>query len=276
MRVSVLLIASSAAILTAQLTGSAQSALRPLLRRAGEYVVRYHDNLTAVVADELYVQTLTKPPGSTSIERTLRSEFAIVRGDREDGWFAIRDVLEVDGRPVKERSHIDTLLRAPRARLRTAAFAIAAEQAKYNLGDVYRTINVPILPLQFLLPDRQTRFRFRASGTVPGSGPAVSVVAYDERERPTIIRTPDGRSVVSRGTFWIDPANGQVWKTELATDEPRGLKAVITVTYAYEKRLGLMVPLMMAESYVTAEEQITGTATYRNFRRFEAAARIVR
>ena len=254
-------------------TGSAQSDLRSVLRRAGEYVVRYHDSLTTLVADELYVQGLTRT--HTSIERTLRSEFAIVRGDREDGWFAIRDVLEVDGRPVKERSSIDTLLRAPRARLRASAFAIAAEQAKYNLGDVYRTINVPILPLQFLLPDQQSRFKFRASGTASASSPAV-VVTYEERERRTIIRTPNGGSVVSRGMVWIDPTNGQVRKTELFTTEPRGLKAVITVTYEHDTRLGLMVPVTMEELYVTADEQVRATATYSNFRRFEAEARIVR
>lgn len=257
-------------------SASTQSDLRSVLRRAGEYVVRYHDSLTTLVADELYVQTLTKTPAQTITERTLRSEFAIVRGDREDGWFAIRDVLEVDGRAVKERSHIDTLLRAPRARLRASAFAIAAEQAKYNLGGVYRTINVPILPLQFLLPDQRSRFRFRASGTASASGTAVTVVTYEERERPTIIRTPNGRSVVSRGMFWIDPTNGQVWKTELLTNEPRGLQARITVTYEHVERLGVMVPVTMEEVYMTADELVTATATYSNFRRFEAEARIVK
>jgi hypothetical protein len=271
-----LVLTSALALLITGPAVSIESDLRSVLRRTGEYVEEYHDNLTTVVADELYVQRLSRGSAGETQTRTLKSELAIARGETEDGWFAIRDVLEVDGQPVGERSQIDALLRVPRARLRTAAFAIAVEQMKYNLGAVSRTINVPTLPLMFLLPDHQTRFRFRSGGTATMSGTTVILISYEERERPTIIRTPNGRSVVSRGTLWIDQAKGRVLKTELVTNEPRGLKAVITVDYEYDTRLNLLVPATMSESYATAEEEITTTATYSNFRRFEADARIVR
>jgi hypothetical protein len=224
----------------------------------------------------VYVQRHTRKGDRHTEERTLRSEFAIVRGARKDeGWFAIRDILEVDGQPIQERARIRELLTAPRERVRAAAFAIAAEQMKYNLGNVYRTINVPTLPLDFLLPDRQRRFRFRLMERGDAERADVSV-AYDERERPTIIRTPDGRNVVSRGTFRIDPASGRVLETELVTTEPRGLRATITVAYEHDARLGFLVPVSMQESYVTAESEIAASATYRNFRRFETGSRIVR
>ena len=273
---AVLLTSCLAIELNAAAAASIQRDMRTLLRRAGEYVVAYHESLTALVADELYVQTLTAYGGNEPVERTLRSEVALVRGESDDGWFAIRDVLEVDGRRIEERSGIETLLKVPRTRLRAAAFASAASQTKYNLGNVYRTINVPTLPLMFLLPDNQRRFRFREvrSGTAPGAGEIV--VSYEERERPTIIRTPGGRSIVSRGQVWIDPSSGQIRKTELGTNEPRDLKTLISVTYRYEPRLNLLVPVTMLESYVTPTEQIAATATYSNFRRFEADARIVR
>ena len=260
---------------TAEPAASRQNDVRTLLRRAGQYVVGYHERLTAVVAEERYVQRLTRTGDDVSDERTLRSEFAIVRGDADDGWLAIRDVLDVDGKPVEERSRIEALLRAPRAQLKAAAFAMAAEQAKYNLGDVFRTINVPTLPLLFLLPDRQSRFRFRPV-YAPGPAPAsVAGVSYEERERPTIIRTPNGRSVVSRGRLWLDPA-GRVMKTELITAEPRGLRVMITVSYDFDARLQLLVPVSMQESYVTADMEISASATYTNFRRFETDSRIIR
>ena len=271
-RLSVVAAGVSFVLLNAAPAASRQDDVRILLRRAGQYVLDYHQRLAAVVAEELYVQRLTEPGDA---ERTLRSEFAIVQGDRDDGWLAIRDVLEVDGEPVGERSRIDALLRAPRTQLRAAASAIAAEQAKYNLGDVYRTINVPTLPLLFLLPDNQSRFRFRPLRAPAGPVAGAEGVSYEERDRPTIIRTPNGRNVVSRGTMWIDPA-GRVLRTELVTTEPRGLRAVITVTYEEDARLRLLVPVSMRESYVTADAEIAATATYSNFRRFETESRIIR
>jgi hypothetical protein len=276
--VSIRLRSHAAVLLTGGLVAlpSIQPDMRTLLRRAGAYVVSYHESLTALVADELYVQSLTSRQSGETVERTIRSQFAIVGGERDEGWFVIRDVIEVDGYPVQERSGIEGLLKVPRTRLRASAFAAAGEQTKYNLGQVYRTINVPTLPLTFLLPENQKRFRFNATRSETTAGASVSVIRYEERDRPTIIRTPSGRSIVSRGTLWIDPPSGQVRKTELVTDEPRGLTTVIGVVYEREARLNLLVPARMTESYETADERITATATYSNFRRFEAEARIVR
>jgi hypothetical protein len=253
-----------------------QAQVRNTVRLAGDYVQNYHDTLTTIVADEVYVQRVDRSSGAAFEERTLKSEFAIVRGDGDEEAYAIRDVREVDGHPVSERAAMDALLRAPRGRLRSAALAMAIDQMKYNLGNVYRTINVPTLPLMFLLPDRQHRFRFRSGGSAAMPGMQLAVVTYEERDRPTIIRTPSGRSVVARGTLWIEALNGRVWKTELVTNEPRGLKAVVSVIYGHEARLNLLVPTTMHESYETRDERITATATYSNYRRFETDARIVR
>jgi hypothetical protein len=267
-------VAASAVMLLG--AADAPTDVRLLLERAGRYVLDYHDSLTTLVADEVYVQRLRDGRTGTTTERTLRSQFAIARGESDDGWFAIRDIRDVDGAVAGERSKVEALLEAPRSRLRAVAFALAAEQSKYNLGRVYRTINVPILPLLFLLPDRQPRFRFRAVGEDEISGIPVTVLSYEERDRPTIIRTPTGRSVVARGKLWVDPSNGAVRKTELLTNEPRGLRAVISVSYERDARLELLVPMAMHESYVTADEEITASATYSNFRRFETDTRIVR
>ena len=48
--------------------------------------------------------------------------------------------------------------------------ALADQQARHNLGDLYRTINVPTLALGFLLPDRQPRFRYKRSGSTDVRG----------------------------------------------------------------------------------------------------------
>ena len=254
----------------------AEPDLAILLRRAGEYVRSYHETLTTVVAEEMYVQRVTRPNEDDEV-RTLKSEFALVRGaPGEDLWLAIRDVVEVDGSRIAEQSRLNALLTGARGSLRAAALAIATEQAKYNIGGIFRTINVPTLPLEFLLPDRRSRFRFTRTGPVALSGIDASAVAYEERSRPTIIRTPNGRDVVSKGMVWIDQTTGQVLKTELTTVGPRGLRAVITVSYGLEPRLGFLVPVTMHETYSAGATQIGAVATYSNFRRFETESRIVR
>jgi hypothetical protein len=236
----------------------------------------YHETLTTIVADEMYVQRATRLTEDEQ-ERTLKSEFALVRGaPGENLWLAIRDVVEVDGKRIAEQSRLHALLTGARGSLRAAALAIATEQAQYNLGDIFRTINVPTLPLEFLLPDRRSRFRFTRTETVALSGSSASAVSYEERSRPTIIRTPNGRDVVSKGMVWIDQTTGQVLKTELNTVGPRGLRAIITVTYGLEPRLGFLVPVTMHELYSAGATQISAVATYSNFRRFETESRIVR
>ncbi len=135
---------------------------------------------------------------------------------------------------------------------------------------------MPTLPLEFLLPDRQPRFRFKRAGTITLSGVDAIAVSFEEHSRPTIIRTPNGRDVVSKGMLWIDGRNGQVWKTELSTSEPRGVRAVITVTYELEPRLKMLVPVTMRETYSARGTEVSAVATYSNFRRFETESRIVR
>ena len=269
------LLATGIALAAAPLLAE-DSDLSIVLRRAGEYVRSYHETLTTVVADELYVQRANRM-NEEEETRTLKSEFALVRGaPGENLWLAIRDVVEVDGQRIVEQSRLNALLTGARGNLRAAALTIATEQAKYNLGDIFRTINVPTLPLEFLLPDRRSRFRLRRTGTVAMSGIGASALTYQEHSHPTIIRTPNGRDVVSKGMFWIDHTTGQVLQTELITAGPRGLRAVITVTYGFEPRLGILVPITMHESYSAGATRISAVATYSNFRRFETESRIVR
>jgi hypothetical protein len=275
-RTLIVLLAGAAALAgSARKDAGAPTDLSTLLRRAGEYSRSYHETLTTVVAEETYFQRAS-PTGKSEETRTLKSEFALVRGaPGENMWLAIRDVMEVDGRRIADHSRLNTLLTGTQGSLRSAARAIADEQAKYNLGYVYRTINVPTLTLEFLLPDRQRRFRFKQAGSMTAFGIDTTSVSFEERSRPTIIQTVDGRDVVSRGTVWIAP-DGQVVKTELITAGIRDLRVVIAVTYEFEPRLNMLLPVTMHESYSARNLQITAVATYRNFRRFETDARIVR
>jgi hypothetical protein len=262
--------------------------LDDLLDRAGSYVVEYHQRLAAIVAEEHYVQrsvtTATgaqQQPGGKNVEqRTLRSDFMLLPGMAgEEAWFAFRDIFEVDGQPVSsQRGRLEEWLSGPRTHLMRNARALALEQARYNLGPITRTINVPTLALEILMPARQERFRFRRTGTEHVNGIEATVVIFEERRRPTMIRTPEGRDLRARGTLWMEPASGRVVRTELRTGE-RGrdpVEGTIVVEYAFVPRLDLLVPVRMDERYTGRGTEISCAATYSNFRRFETEARIIR
>jgi len=210
----------------------------------------------------------------------MRSEFMLVRGGGEEGmWLAFRDVLDVNGHATEsQRGRLEQWLTQASGTFRERARALALEQARYNLGDIVRTINVPTLPLEFLLAERQARFRFKAAGEATMNGVKVLIISFEERERPTLIRTPTGDNVPARGAFWIDPVTGRVFSSELRTGEKERnrLRATIRVTYEVEPKLSMLVPVLMAETYQSSTIQIAATARYSNYRRFETKARLVR
>jgi hypothetical protein len=263
---------------------SPEPALKTVLQRAGAYAADYHERFTALVAEERYVQRVGPDPararggGAIEQERILRSDYVIVRDFAgSNSWLGVRDVFDVDGEPVNaDRTRLQSLLGDTTRPLAARVRALADLQAKYNLGDLYRTINVPTLALEFLLPDRQPRFHFKHTGSTVFRGVAVWIVRFEERDRPTIIRTPEGRDVRSSGAFWIDPSNGAVLRSELRTGQIPGrpLHSIIIVSYTRNARFDMFLPDDMNELYLSGRTRIEGHATYTNFRRFETEVRI--
>ena len=266
--------------------------LRTVMARAGAYVAKYQQDFSLLLADERYLQEVRSAEkratgdakqasgaaGTTTERRVLVSEFALVRVQDADRalWLAFRDVVEVNGRAVRDREErLQRLFRAPPADALAQAQAIAFASARYNLGDVVRTVNVPTLALEFLEAAAQTRSRFGRKTEETFEGAHAWVVSFEERTRPARIRTLQGQDVKTKGLVWIDPGTGRILKTELDPRLQRGLTARITTTFAPDERLGLWVPARMAEVYETQSGTITGEATYTNFRRFETEVRFL-
>src|SRR5215510_15598161 len=177
--------------------------LKTVLGRAGSYVVRFERELATLVAEEHYVQEVT---GSAAERRELRSDLLFISQLRAHRYVQFRDVFEVDGRPLRGRDQ--RLVQLASNPAGASMEQIVTESARYNIGNIERTINVPVLPLMFLLPDNQWRFKFNVpKGTrqppaavkdLPPSpyftvSTEVWIVEYREVERPTIIRFVDRR-----------------------------------------------------------------------------------
>src|SRR5262249_57152998 len=108
-------------------------------------------------------------------------------------------VLRVDGKRVRDRTdRRATLFLEPTGSTADQARRIVADSARYNIGDVIRTVNVPVMPLVFLDPARQTRFTFgRSTNAAPSMSFARNAanawtIQYQEAERNTIIRGTNG------------------------------------------------------------------------------------
>jgi hypothetical protein len=259
--------------------------LKTVLGRAAAYSTDYHQRFKVLVAEEHYLQrvgperTPAEPPRKgLDRERNLKSDYILVPDFAgANTWLGVRDVLEIDGEPVtSDRARLRDLLEDTSRPLASRLRALSDQQARYNIGDLYRTINVPTLPLVFLLPDRQPRFRFKHTGETTYRDTPVWIVSYEEKDRPTIIKTPEGADVTSSGSFWIDPVTGAVLRTELRAGQTPGrpLHSLILVGYAYNSRFEMLLPDDMNELYLTGRSRIEAHATYSNYRRWEAEARI--
>jgi hypothetical protein len=148
--------------------------------------------------------------------------------------------------------------------------------ARFNLGEglIARNINIPTFALEMMNPRIRDRFRVRHIGVDALDGRPGWLLEFRERERPTLVRTPEGRDQASRVTALVDIQTGEVLQTVLTWERVEGSFAVY---YGQAPGSVVPVPIRMAERYDTRSGALVGgEATYANFRQFETSARIIR
>jgi hypothetical protein len=268
----------------------APSAQKAIAQRAADYVADYQRELTAIVADEEYVQDVRSQvpqvPGAPRSRSTTGEVFFIFTAPSR-GWMAIRDVRTVDGAPAPERTDV-------RATLATLPVTQVGEQmrsynARYNIGRITRNINEPTLALLSLAEAHRSRFRFETKTREDVDGHALIWLAFQEKETPTLIRSLQGRPVFMKGELLVEMANGRIWESRL-TATVEATRVELVTNYRFDERLGLMLPTVFRELYEQGKaaaqtrmqqpgtnlehEQIVCEAKYSNFRRFEVFSRI--
>src|SRR5262249_33793786 len=157
-----------AAALVVRAAAQPPPALEAVLARAGAYVVDLQQQLAGIVAGEHYVQNVRPSgvPGFTARSglpserhRELKSDLLLVRPVGANRWVQFRDVFEVDGRPVRDRNQrLMKLFVTPSSATANQAEQIANESSRYNIGNLQRTVNLPVLALAILEPQQQSRF----------------------------------------------------------------------------------------------------------------------
>jgi hypothetical protein len=259
--------------------------LDDVLSRAGAYVIEFQRQLSGIVAEERYVQDVRYPLGSgirynplLPRHRELKSDLLMVKPVGGDRWMQFRDVFEVDGKAIRDRNErLMQLFVSPSASSASQTDRIIQESSRYNIGNLQRTVNVPVLALVVLDPQHQGRFRFKRTDhrdPLLGRGRAhpddVWVIEYQEVQKQTMIRTTNGRDLSARGRFWMEPATGRVLSSELIAEDPT-ISGSIHVDYETEPVTGLLVPVEMRERYDIRRDgsRVDGEASYSHFRQFQ-------
>ena len=272
----------AAVLAAASLQAQAEPPLATVLARAATYVADYQARLAGIVAEEHYrqnVQTTSRGGRTARQFRELRSDVLMVKPAAGEGaWLQFRDVFEVDRKPIRDRDErlYKLFVEAASTEARARAETIQAESARYNIGPIMRTINMPILALLFL--ERKVQpiitFQRKDAGNVKrfaelAAERDVWLIEYKETQDGTLVRGAGNRDIPSHGRLWIDSATGRILRTELVSED-LSVRAVIDVSYRSEAGLDLLVPNEMRENYILrrTESRIDGRAEYSRFRRF--------
>jgi hypothetical protein len=276
-------------------TVGAEGGRDALLEQARACAAAYAQDFVNLLSEERSVQELREPlsvdtvaatpralPGAPAVaeqfptteERTrrrLRANYIVIRADTGLGWVPFRDVIEVDGRPVHDRPErlVELLAGTGPADLARAR-QIVDEGTRHDLGDLSRTMNMPLLGLLFLHPDHMASTGFLRDGEERVGRRRAVVYAFHEVEGGGLVTGPAGERVTSHGRIWIAGDTGAVLKTEHLV-ETGGVQATVTVTYRDEPRLGRLVPDRMEEVYrwTRSSRTLTVTARYEGFRRLD-------
>jgi len=277
-------------LVTAVVTLQAQAPeLDAVLARAATYVSSYQLQLRGLVAEESYAQNVTtsqaqiqrNSPGTRTTTnregRFLKSDLLLVKLGEDDSWLQFRDVFEVDRKPIRDRDQrLYKLFVDGKANAKAMADAIQEESARYNIGPVMRTINIPIMALLFFERSVQPGVEFKKgeAGNVKrftGLAPEerIWMIEFNEVRKGTMVKGANNRDLPSHGKVWIDSASGRILRTSLVTEDTE-LRATIDVVYRAEPGLELLVPAEMREIYNVrrSNARIDGHATYSHYRQF--------
>jgi hypothetical protein len=274
-------VSAAGAALTAQGPDTDRISKELLLGRAGWYVQDFIEKFSNVVAEETYLQDSSVPmqsaallgrAGSMARNRILKSDFLLVSVSSAHDWIPFRDVFEVDAQPIRDREQrLTRLFLKPSEDSLEQANRIQNESARYNLGNMRRTINNPVLALVVVQADFQHRFRYSLGKLDPKVGPGVWIIEYQEEARPAFIRGRSDLDLFSHGRVWIEAETGRVMKTEVLLEQP-SLRARITTSFRFDDRFGIAVPFEMQEEYrFDSGTRVTAVATYDRFRRFDVS-----
>jgi hypothetical protein len=267
----------------------ADADVEAVLNAARDYLTKYRDDLTAVVATERTTQRINRqvpaePKSPRARSTTGEVYFRYVSG--EDSWMAIREVQTLDGAALENRPNLALALQNQDAATVNKTFK--AFNSQFNIGRLVRNFNEPTLALGVLDASRRDHFTFSKKGTKTESGRRLVTVGFKQKANTVpfaydLLMRPAG----VEGEVTVDSTTGAVRKTTIHLTLSN-VRATLETTFEHNAKLDLLVPVRFTELYSDGVE-ITGIATagmgrqyelifceskYSDYKRFSATARI--
>jgi hypothetical protein len=261
----------------------ASSPVDAVVAKAADYIRAYQRELTQILADEEYEQQIVtqtpEEPGMPRRRLTQSEVFFLFAGD----WMAMRDVVTVDGAPLKARPDLKQAL----ASLPTLEVARRFKEynSRYNVGRIVRNFNEPTLSL-LLLDDRyrsNVTFKWRRVQKEK-DGDWVTVEFEERPGAGGLIVDLAGAAAPSKGRFEVHAGTGQIRFAQMVTTIGP-VTAELTTRYGPNAHVGILVPVTFTEHYregaargagsdprtriQSRYEEIRARADYRNYRRFQ-------
>jgi hypothetical protein len=268
-----LLLLLSAAVWCGGLASADAQSAAALVERMHAYIEAYEPKLSALVADEVFDQRHQFRPKFARLRR-LESEIGFLRLPGGGPWLAQRSVRAIDGVPVPGAvAGLDAMLAMTGDDRFARARAIADGNARYNLG-YPRTMNVPTLPLELLACRHWSNAVVSLDRQATGGDTATLIVG--EREPGRIVLHDTGRfnRTVVRATIRVH--DGALLRADVSVYPPGGgiVPHRIRIDFHRDGTLNMLVPARLDERYGSDGEG-RGTATYRNYRRFQTSGRLL-
>jgi hypothetical protein len=259
------------------------------LSEARAYLEQYRSDMAFVLADEETTQRITRQTpvvqGAPTSRRT-KAEVYFKYVDADNTWMAIREFVQIDGRPVE--SHPDLKAALQTQGIAQVARAFKTFNSQFNVGRIYRNFNEPTLALGVLESDRGAHFVFTHKGTRRSNGHTLITLAFRNRPGPeAFVYNLDMRPAAVDGEMVIEQGTGRIHKTVLNI-QMESVKAVLTTDYAHAESVNLLVPTVFREQYEAGVdhsgsavlnfssdyESIFCDSRYTKFRQFKTTSRI--
>ena len=264
----------AAALLHAALRAQGAPSLVDVLARMRSSLVTYGERYSATIATERYAQTSGLANDPLYKQALLESDFGIVRVPGVGQWIGLRDVYRVNGRAVADRQdRLAHLFAKPLDAAVAQADRIIEESARFNIGQVRRTINNPAIVLKLLDPANEFRFRFSKAGEETQDGVRVWVLGFFEQTIPTLIHSSQGDDEPAQGRVWVEPISGRLRRADItfrnSAPGMRAFRASISLTFQEDSKLHMWLPARMVERYEGSNiDFVGGEATYTDYRQF--------
>jgi hypothetical protein len=269
---------SAAGLASIVLHAQPAPAVPDLLETAANYLVQYSQRLSAIAAQEEYVQYDTS---ADKLRAPRRLSGDVVLFGLADGSVAVfRDVAAIDDAPVHPRDdRLPALFKAAPSSLDLAR-QMTDDSVTHYFSPNLHALDQPTIALEFLRKANQERSTFKVESVKAMGEGQVAVLKSTERNMPRLVPMTGGGAAIGR--FWIDVASGTVRQTEIGITS-KGISVRATVKYAMDPTLGLWLPVEMSQQIDTSgpgsgfskmgggpgynvRESLAARATYSKFR----------